>query len=130
MACLDTTFLIDLLRGKQNLESIKNYLTRTGEFLSIPAPAIMEVWEGACLVDASREEKIRILELIDSFAVLPLDAQSAKEAGEISAELRKTGKIIQVEDIMIAGIAKVNGEKVVTRDEGYARICGLEVIKY
>ncbi len=31
---------------------------------------------------------------------------------------------------MIAGIAKANGEKIVTRDAHYTRIDGIKVLKY
>ncbi len=73
-------------------------------------------------------KKIRLL--LQSLTVLSLIARSALKAAEIEAELIKSGKIIETEDMMIAGIAMAHGEMVVTKDEHYTRIAGLRVLKY
>ncbi|PIN81818.1 hypothetical protein COV11_01160 [Candidatus Woesearchaeota archaeon CG10_big_fil_rev_8_21_14_0_10_30_7] len=129
MVCLDTTFLIDLLRGKDLVRELKDELDETETIIGIPTPALMELWSGACL-SASNNEKQKILELIKSLEIFPLDMSSAKEAGEIEAELTKKGLIIETEDMMIAGITKKSNQKLVTRDSHYARIEGLKIIKY
>lgn len=130
MACLETTFLMDLLRGKENVKAIKDELSKTESNLTIASPSIAELWSGACLADISNREKEKVNEMIDSLEVFSLDLKSAKEAGEIEADLIKKGISIETEDIMIAGIAKVNGEKIVTRDEHYLNISGLKIFKY
>ena len=116
MACLETTFLVDLLRGKSGVRGIMEELDEHEEILAVTTPSIMELWLGACIADASKNEKDKINELIKSLEILPLDEESAKEAGEIEAELTRKRQTIETEDIMIAAIAKVNGEKIVTRD--------------
>ncbi|HLC67148.1 MAG TPA: PIN domain-containing protein [Candidatus Nanoarchaeia archaeon] len=130
MACLDTTFLIDLLRKKPEIVALKDDLDRSEQRLTIAAPAVMELWFGILANNASAREKARVLELFDTLEILPLDRKSAQEAGEIEAALVSSGQQIETEDIMIAAIARVNGEKVVTRDRHYARIPGLQVHKY
>ncbi len=40
--------------------------------------------------------------------------KDAKKAGEIEAELLKKGKMIDLEDIMLAGVALLRNEKVLT----------------
>ena len=130
MAVLDTTFLIDLLRGKDNVSQLLEELDTTESILAVGAPSAMELWAGAILADASEKEKKKVSQLLDSLQVYALDLASAKEAGDIEAQLIKDGSIIQAEDIMIAGIARMHGEKVVTRDNGYARIPNLRVLKY
>jgi predicted nucleic acid-binding protein len=130
MACLDTSFLIDLLRGRQEVHPLKDELDRTEAVLAIAAPSIMELWAGAELAKVPGKEKERIAELLTSLTVLPLDEQSAKAAGETEAELLRKGSPIETEDIMTAGIARAHGEKVVTRDAHYTRIIGLRVLKY
>ena len=129
MACLETTFLIDLLRGNESVKKLKDELDKN-EALSVAAPSVMEIWLGAIMSKKSEEEKSKINELISSFTILYLDERSAKEAGEIEASLLKENIEIDPEDIMIAGIAKVNGEKLVTRDRHYANITGLRLLKY
>ena len=130
MACLETTFLIDLLRGNESVKQLKDELDKNENTLSVAAPSIMEIWLGAMMSKKSEEEKSKINELISSFTILYLDEKSAKEAGEIEASLLKENIEIDSEDIMIAGIAKVNGEKLVTRDRHYAKIPGLRILKY
>jgi len=130
MTCLDTTFLIDLLRGKENINAIKDELDRTELLLSVAAPSVTELWSGVCLMKGTATEKRRINDLLGSLVIHPLDEASAREAGEIEAELIASGKPIQTEDTMIAGIARLRGEKLVTRDKDYARITGLRILKY
>jgi hypothetical protein len=130
MVCLETTFIVDLLRGKHAVKEIKDELDGTESLLTIAAPTIMEVWTGALLSNMTAHEKAKINELLSSLVILHLDERSSKEAGEIEAELIKSGKIAQTEDVMIAGIARINGERIVTRDADYARIPGLKILKY
>lgn len=130
MACLDTTFLIDLLRGNPEIEEIKEEVYAREIILSVAAPSVMELWTGACLARTSEKEKEKIIELIESLEILNLDEKSARESGEIEAELLRKGISIETEDVMIAGIAIANGEKVITRDQHYARIPKLKVLKY
>ena len=130
MACLETTFLIDVLRGKKEVTNLMSDLDTSEDFLAVASPTIMELWAGACTAKASQAEKEKINNLLASLEILNLDEKSAKEAGEIEAELTNSGKIIETEDIMIAAIAKSNNEKIVTRDGHYAKINGLKVLKY
>ena len=130
MVCLDTTFIIDLLRGKEEISSLKDNLDRTESRLAIAAPSVMELWVGAQLVSKSNEEKAKIDELLQSLIVLELNEHNAKLAGEIEAALIHNGQTIDTEDCMIAGIAISNGETLVTRDAHFARIPGLRVLKY
>jgi tRNA(fMet)-specific endonuclease VapC len=130
MTCLETTFLIDILRGNPAVSALKDDLDRTETSLCIAAPSVMELWSGACLAHASAAEKEKVLALIESLEVLELDERSAREAGEIEAELVNKGLRTQTEDILIAGIARSTGRKLVTRDAGYARVPGLKLLKY
>lgn len=130
MACLDTTFIIDLLRGKEEISPLKDTLSRTESRLAVAAPSVMELWVGAQLVSKSTEEKVKIDELLQSLIILELNEHSAKLAGEIEAGLIRSGQIIDTEDCMIAGIAISNGETLVTRDAHFARIPRLRILKY
>lgn len=130
MACLETTFLIDLLQGKNEVSSIKDELDKTEKAIYIASPSVMELWAGAMLAKLPSREREKVTLLLSSLSILPLDEESAKEAGEIEAELLQKGITIETGDIMIAGIARKAGEKVVTRDLHYTRINGLKVLKY
>ncbi|MBI4170281.1 MAG: PIN domain-containing protein [Candidatus Aenigmarchaeota archaeon] len=130
MVCLETTFLIDLLRGSESVRKLSEEFTETEGSLAAASPAIMEVWRGAIAEKAKNGEKLRATKLFQSLNVLPLDGKSAMEAAVIELELKKEGITVDIEDIMIAAIARANGEKLVTRDAHYAKISGLQLIKY
>ncbi len=130
MTCLETTFLIDILKGKEEIIRLRDELEKSEPRLTVAAPSVTEIWFGALFSKKSEKEKARIKELISSLEILPLDLASAEEAAEIDADLTKHGTRIDTEDIMIAAIAKTNGEKLVTRDHHFARIPGLRVLKY
>ena len=129
MVCLETTFIIDLLKGKTEVLRIINELENANSRVSITTPTLYEVWAGA-ISTGSKKELIKINELLQSIEVLQLDQDCAREAAAIKNELIKKGSIIQRIDILIAGIAKTHNEKLLTRDGGYANIDGLRIIKY
>jgi tRNA(fMet)-specific endonuclease VapC len=130
MACLDTSLLVDILRKKPEAASIMDELDKGIEALSIAAPSVMALWAGALRATDSEKEKGKVSELIKSLDVLPFDENSAKEAAEIEFALSANGISIDAEDLLIAAIARVNSEKIVTRDEHFTRIPGLIVLKY
>ena len=130
MACLETSFLVDLLRGKKEVILLKEELDRTESTLTIASPTVMELWCGALLGKLSAQEKEKINNLLQSLEVLDFDEKCAKEAGEIEADLFSKGKQIETEDIMIAAIAKVHSEKLITKDSHYLNIDGLKILKY
>ena len=130
MVCLETTFLIDLLRGKNSIRELKDEIDKGKEQVTITSISVMEIWAGANFSRSSPKEKEKINDLLAGHEILDFDIRAAKEAGEIEAELMSKGTPIDIEDVMIAAIAKVNGEKLVTRDNHYGSISGLRVLKY
>ncbi len=130
MVCLETTFLVDLLRGKKEVEELKEQLDSTEKALAIASPTIMELWTGALLSHHKERELAKVRELLQSLQILILDEKSAQMTGEIEANLLKNGVTIGTADMMIAGIAQTNGETLVTRDAHFARIPGLRMLKY
>lgn len=127
MVVLETTFLIDVLRGDPGVKEIVQALQ---DPLFIASPSIMEIWSGALQSTLPGKEKEKVEKLLNTFNTLPLDSKAAQEAGEIQAHLLKEGNPIDVEDIMIAGIVRSRGEKIITRDAHFARIPGLKIEKY
>ncbi len=130
MAILDSSFLIDILRNNKDAVALLDELEEREPSLFITAPSVMELWEGALKHTLPEKEKQDIEALLAATAMLPLDASAAKIAAEIKHELGQKGLPIEIEDVMIAGIARLHAEKVVTRDEHYGRIPGLRVLKY
>lgn len=135
MVCLDTTFLIDVLRGRALVEQLEKQLPLQKNMITVASPSVMELVKGlhlaATALRVTKRELSRITEIISSLEVLSLDKDSAVLAGEIEAFLVNAGATIDLEDIMIAAIAIKNDESLVTRNaKHFKRIPRLKVISY
>jgi len=129
---LDTSFLIDLLRGKNPaaLERAKE-LDEKFERKSIASISVMELWRGAMQSHLQEVEKKDINNLLSSLLIHPFNENEAKKAGEVEAELKKSGKMIDLEDIMIAGVALVHNETILTRNKKhFSKIKGINIESY
>lgn len=131
MTLLDTTFLIDLMRGKQ--EAIEKLKQLESEMIPIfvSTPTIFELWTGIMATKKPDDEKQKVIEVISSVNNLELNLESAKAAGEINGILIKKGEMIDPEDCMIAGIAQTNNESILTRNTlHFGRIKGIKIETY
>jgi len=68
--------------------------------------------------------------MLESLDVLPFSFNSAKIAVEIEKDLREKGMEVNLIDVLIASVAMEHSLKLVTRDEHFSRIKGLEVERY
>ena len=127
MKCVDTDFLIGVLRGKEDAERKMRELDDEGRHATTSVNAF-ELFYGAC---KSREKSINLqatMSLLDRFDVLQLDLESSQKAGEALAALASTGEVIDFRDALIGGIALVNGLSLVTRNkEHFVRVKGLKL---
>ena len=112
----DTSFLIDLMVGNEAAVEKARIIEAKGTPLIVSAPTVFELYVGLSLSSKAEEEKTRILAVLESLPFLPLDAESSKAGGLIFGDKKRVGSTIDPEDAMVAGIAKVHGEKVLTRN--------------
>ena len=128
MAVLDTSFLIDVLKGNKQCLELMNLLDRNNEEKCTTTVNAMELYFGALKLNKSTDA---IFSLLDSLIILEFDFNSAIEAAKIKIGLVKGGTIIDAEDMMIAGVAIFNKQKVVTRNaKHFSLIKDLEVETY
>lgn len=131
MVCLDTTFIIDILRNNREAVLKKENLENSSESITIASPTIIELISGLASVNVKLNEREKIKDFIDSVITLPLDKQSAIESGNIELSLIKNGEKIELEDIMIGAIAIVNNEILLTRNKKhFDKIKGLKIESY
>lgn len=131
MVCLDTSFIIDVLRGDQDAKSVLKELVANNATTSIATPTLMELQASIALNTRGSQQKQLIDKIKASAILLPLDHESATRAGEIEAELILAGETIPPVDIMIGAIALQNNEALLTRNaKHFQRIPGLEVKTY
>ena len=126
---LDTSALIDLLRGNEMVIAKLKELEQQHIPLFLTSISVFELWQHA---DVYREKKLKkIHELLESLGVFIFDISAAKEAGSIHATLKEEGLIIDPEDSMIAGIVNINNETILTRNiKHFERIPHLRVESY
>jgi predicted nucleic acid-binding protein len=130
MICLDSSFLIDILKGKKEALAKAAEIKEEDSFTT--SICEYEIMVGAYLGDYSKEKIEKAVSLLNGIPVHNFDSNSALTASSIHAELVKTGKEIEEKDCMIAGTALSNGCKtILTKNiEHFKRIKELKVISY
>ena len=126
----DTNFIIDVMAKKpQALKKAAEVEKR--DSISVGSPTVFELFVGVALSKKSEEEASKIMATIASLSHLPLDFLSARSGGLIYGEKAKSGVKMDPEDAMLAGIAKVQGEGVLTRNvKHFKGIEGVDVEDY
>lgn len=113
---LDTSFIIDVMqRDAKALEKLADMIKK-GTPQAITTPSLFELWSGIAQSNKPLEEKKKIRDVLLGQTIFELDKESAEHAGIIDGFLIKKSEKIEPVDSMIAGIAKVNSETVLTRN--------------
>ena len=128
---LDTDFIIDLMSNEPSASRKLLSMEIEREPLAIATPTLFELFNGVAQSNRGDQETAKISRVIAGMVTFPLDPQSAQKAGQIFCRLYKEGKPIDAIDCMIASIAMLNGEKLLTRNtKHFARISGIEIDTY
>jgi tRNA(fMet)-specific endonuclease VapC len=127
----DTSFIIDIMAKDPAAIRKARALEETGVNIVIGTPTVFELFAGVAQSRKPEEEKSKIITTLSSISQLSLDSPSASAGGLIFGEKMNAGRTIDPEDAMIAGIAKVNAEKVLTRNtKHFSDIEGVIVENY
>ncbi len=121
---LDTNIISYYLKG---IENLKEKITTNIDSLSISIISYYEIISGLQSIDANKRinEFEKFCKLID---IINLDKASILASCKIYASLKKSGKLIDDIDILIAGIALSNNLVMITDNtEHFDRIEGLKV---
>ena len=130
MICLDTSFILDLLKERQDsVSKLKSFL---GEELVSTEISYFEVLYGIFKrKEFNQQELNKVQDFFGSLRIFPLDGLSAYKAAEIAGELSKKGMLVETNDSLIAGICLSNNCSIVTRDvKHFSRIKGLKIETY
>ncbi len=125
--CLETSFIVDFLREKE--DAIEKYREIKGRKLETTSVVAWEVLRGPKLSGRVKEYK-EAVKLFERLNILPFTLTSSRIASEIELDLKEKGRSVNLIDVLIAAAAIENSSKLVTRDEGYMNIRGLEVEFY
>mgnify|MGYP001614450096 CR=1 FL=1 len=133
MLCLDTTFLIDLLKKRE--DACRKFQEIEDEELGTTQINVYEIKAGIYRRIGTEMDNGQLKlfnQMIASLGMMPLDTGAIDEAAKINGKLTHKGEIINDLDILIAGICIANNCKtIVTKNKKhFERIDGLEVETY
>jgi tRNA(fMet)-specific endonuclease VapC len=136
MACLDTSVLLDLLgrggrlRRRQAADVIRR-LVSAGEALTTTRFNVAELLVGVARAGERAREARAVEAALHGLRILEFDEPAAQVFAEVTAHLQHLGRSAGDMDVLIAAVALVNDENLVTRDvRHFARIPGLRLESY
>jgi len=116
MTFIDTSVIIDFLAGNEKIVSLLKELAGKEE---IKTTTITE-YE---LLKHQTELKTHVAEkFLSAITVCPFDRAAARKAATLYRQLNKSGKMINENDLLIAGISLANDEPLLTRDQKFSQI--------
>lgn len=127
MIVFDTTFLVDYLNEEPAAAAFLEEHSGTPFFA--PTLALFEAYRGGART-AGRDGVETVQTALDWIEPIALTEPVVREAALIEAELLENGSPINLGDLVIAGICRHNGGRLVTRDGDFDRIEGLETLRY
>jgi len=129
MYLLDTNILSELIKKKPSLNLISNLSAKSSCYLCTSCICVMELRYGSALRDDFKLfwDKIET-NILSRIAVIALNTKEVLIAGDILANLQKSGQIIGIEDILIGATAISYNFKMVTANvRHFSKIKGLMV---
>lgn len=127
MIVLDTSALIDFFRG---VEKTREFMDKD---VATTIISYSEILSGVKHRKARKEEQF-FRRFFSEIEVLDFDRKAAEEASEIMGRLLNLETSVNSTDVLIAGIAIVNGaEKIVSRDRDFisiGKVSDLDVLVY
>ena len=133
MILIDSTFLIDILNGKENAKIKLDELEKRDIALCTSQINVFEIIQGIYTYGKKIDEELVSFEaLLHDLEVLDLSYFAAYTAGKIGGELRRKGINVASSDILISAIAIVNGvDTIITQNHSdFLRIPGIKVERY
>lgn len=121
MTFIDTSVIIDFLAGDEKIVSLMKELAEKEE---IKTTTITE-YE---LLKHKTELKRQVAEkFLSAITVCSFDRASARKAALLFEKLSKAGKMINENDLLIAGISLSNDEVLLTRDQKFNNLSEVSI---
>ncbi len=124
---LDSTWSVWWLRGRSTIVKTVSELDPSG--LAISIVTVAELYEG---VEVSRDpaaSRRGLADFLGRVEILPFTDQVAERFGKEAARLDRLGQKIPDFDLVIAATALTHGLTLLTSDEHFQRVAGLEIYK-
>jgi tRNA(fMet)-specific endonuclease VapC len=130
LTVIDTSVMVEIIKSSPGALGKIRELEEKGERVATTIITVYELLKGANL-SASRQRNLQhVRETLSNIQVLDLSPDACEEASNIFCELQDLGSLISEFDILIAAIAKTNGEAILTHDKHFKSVHGLDLIKW
>jgi tRNA(fMet)-specific endonuclease VapC len=113
---LDTSIIIDFLAGDQRIIALVK------EIFNKEEAKTTAITEYELLRHKTKIKKHAAERFLSGVIVCPFDREAAKKAAILFEELQESGRMVNENDLLIAGIALAHDEVLMTRDQKLARI--------
>lgn len=113
-AFLDASAIIDFMHGDERLRSVVSDMDE----VFVSTLTAYEILVGERVEKRASETEL----FLDEFTDVPFGKQHMKMACEISRALSKSGKLINMIDIMVAGQALAMDAAIITNDKDFERV--------
>ena len=127
---LDTDILVALLKGEAEANKAMERLEEDGERAATTMLTAYELLRGAYVSSNPQKNLAEVKELLSNMEIYDLTMQACDEASTIYRDLRKEGRLIGEFDTLIAAIAKTNTQTLLTRDEHFSRVTGINLLEW
>jgi tRNA(fMet)-specific endonuclease VapC len=125
---LDTGIASDYINRRRGVQDRAKEEVSRGNRIGIGMPVLAELLFGIELSVTRDENLKRFHRALPTLTVWPFDEEAAAAYGRIAAQLRRSGRAMQVADIQIAAIAlSLGNTTVVSADSDLAAVPGLTV---
>jgi tRNA(fMet)-specific endonuclease VapC len=116
MTLIDTSVIIDFIAGDKKIVSSMK------ELVTIEEIRTTSITEYELLRHKSKLKRQITENFLSEVTIYPFDEKAAREAAVLFIELQANGKMINQNDVLIAGIALAHNETLITRDRKLASI--------
>lgn len=130
MPVLDSSFLVDLVRGEERALAALARLEEEYHDLSTTVINLLELFRGVYLSERKEENITEVMEIARGLDLLGIGWETFQIYGTLSATLKEGGIAVDEFDLVIAALALQADGMIVTGDQHFQRIPGLEVIGY
>jgi len=122
---VDTSVLIDYFRKRNKRKSFLWNLSKSDDVLYVSVIAEFEFYCGC----KNEQRKNEAKEFFDLFTKIIFTSKHSIRAGEIYNELRSKNQLIDIVDILLAGVASQESMTIATLNkEHFGRVDGLDII--
>lgn len=130
MVCLDTDFLVGVLRGEDSAMGRLRDFEAEGAPLRASVITAYELMKGASISGHPDQNLASVEAILGRLDVLPLTRDEVTFASSLYSTMKRAGATVGELDILIAATVQSHGETLVTRDRDFDSVRPLRISRW